>query len=111
MFERGRKPKLKAGESARVKSFGDIVTSLDPTGRLDGCLFTEQMKGYCGSRYAVLKTVRAFFNEHRQRTFRARVPLYILEGVICDGKTSEFSHECDHSCFLLWHENWLEKVE
>ena len=102
--------KFRVGESVMVKSRDKIFESLHPTAKaLDGCLFSEQMWNYCGSGHKVLKIVNAIFNEHRQRTFKTKSTLYILENLICDGIMDDFPHKCDRSCFLLWHEEWLEK--
>jgi hypothetical protein len=110
VFHKGtRRPGFKTGDIVRIKSRDSISKSLDDKDILDGCLFTEQMTSFCGSSYKILKTVNAIFNEHRQRTFKTKSTLYILENVICDGRTADFPHKCDHSCFLLWHEKWLEK--
>lgn len=104
--------KFQTGETVKIKSRDEIVKSLNPaTNALDGCLFTEQMWDYCGHQYRILKEVNAIFNEHRQRTFKTKSNIYILEGLICDGKEQSFSHNCDHSCFLLWNEGWLEKTQ
>jgi hypothetical protein len=103
--------KFSAGEKIRVKSRGSIAELIQSEGKLDGCLFTEQMWDYCGNTYTVLKAVDYFFNEHRQRTLKTKSNLYILEGLVCNGRTNDFPHNCDHCCFLLWHEEWLEKIQ
>jgi len=66
------------------------------------------MYGYCGNTSKILKSVRNVFDEAENRMYEARPTLYILEDLICDGKVHEFEHSCDHSCYLLWHEDWLE---
>jgi hypothetical protein len=70
----------------------------------------EQMWRYCGNTYKILKVVDSIFDEHHKRTLRPRSSIYILNGLICDGKVNEFPFKCDRSCFLLWHEDWLEKT-
>jgi hypothetical protein len=106
-----RNPKFISGEVVKIKSADEIMKSLDPDTRaLDGCLFTEQMQRYCGERYEILKVVSSIFNEHKQRTFKTKSALYILENLICDGNADDFPHKCDHACFLLWHEDWLERA-
>ncbi len=104
-------PKFSAGEMVRAKSRDTIVKSIDSANKLDGCLFMEQMWDYCGNTYKILKVGSSFFNEHQHRTFRPRSPFYILEDLVCEGRVNHFPFKCDHSCFLLWHENWLEKIQ
>jgi hypothetical protein len=109
-FDRqSRNPKFSVGEKVRVKSRDGVLKSLDSTNKLDGCLFMEQMWDSCGRTYQILKVVSSFFNERQRRTFRPRAPVYILENLICEGKVKSFPFKCDHSCFLLWHEDWLDK--
>ena len=106
-----KKPKFNEGEVVRVKSPDDIAKSIHRTSKtLDGCLFTGQMWDYCDSTHKVLKLVNSFYNERKRRTYKPRSPLYILENLLCEGKVDDFPHKCDHGCFLLWHEEWLEKA-
>lgn len=111
-FRKWRKsPKFHIGEMVRVKSRDSILESIGLTNKLDGCLFMEQMWSYCGKTYGVFKVINSFFNEHHKRTVRPRSPMYILDNLLCEGIVSHFPHKCDHSCFLLWHEEWLEKIQ
>ena len=102
-------PKLKAGGIVRVRPAESIRRSLDNFNKADGCLFMNQMWEYCGQEYKVLKVVNNFFDEYRYKMYKTRSPLCILDGIICSGITDEFQHRCDRSCYLLWHEKWLEK--
>ena len=104
-----KSPKFSVGEIVSVKSRDSILKSFHLINKLDGCLFMEQMWNYCGNTYRVLKVVTNFFNEHQRRTFQPRSPIYILENLICEGRVEHFPFKCDRSCFLLWHEDWLEK--
>ena len=104
-------PKFREGETVRVKSRDAVLKSIDSTNKLDGYLFTNQMWDYCGNAYRVLRAGTSFFNEHQHRTFRPRAPFYMLENLICKGEVDHFPFKCDHSCFFLWHEDWLEKVQ
>ncbi len=110
--KQNQKGKFQVGDTVMVRSRDDIIKSLDPTTKAIGdCLFTNQMWDYCGSKHKVVKVVRAIFNEHRQRTSKPKSTLYILDNLICNGIVDDFPHKCDHSCFLLWHENWLEEIK
>ena len=103
--------KFKAGENVRIKPKELIFSSLDSEEKLDGLLFTNQMAEYCGKSYKILRAGSSFFNEHQHRTYRPRSPFYILENLICEGRISNLPYRCDHSCFLMWHEDWLEKAK
>jgi hypothetical protein len=102
-------PQFSIGETVKIKSREEITRSLNGLNEQDGCAFTEQMWQYCGRTYTILKIVNSYFNEHCKRTFVPKCPVYILEKSICEGSLKPFLYKCDHSCFLLWHEDWLEK--
>ena len=103
--------KFTPGEVVNVKSREDISQLLNNENKLDGFLFMEQMWQFCGSTYPILKVVKSIFNEHKKRTYRPTANIYILDHILCDGNVSQFQFTCDHACFLLWHEDWLEKVQ
>jgi len=98
------------GNTVKIIAKDEIFKTLDSERKCDGLLFTDQMLAYCGSTFNILRVVNTIFNEHRQRSFKTKSTFYILENLICDGKVDNFPHKCDHSCFLLWHERWLEAV-
>jgi hypothetical protein len=106
--KKSRVPRYKVGDIVKVRDADHISKTLDSFFKCDGCLFTEQMWKYCEKDFRIIKVVKHFFDEHKQKMFRSRFPLYILEGLICDGKVEAFEQRCDHSCFLLWHEAWVE---
>jgi hypothetical protein len=110
--KRSKKPKFTVGETVRILPEEAISKLVDPrTKALDGCLFMEQMGDYCGNTYRILSVVDSFYNEHQHRTFEPKSPMYLLEGLICNGKVSEFPAKCDRRCFLLWHEQWLGRPD
>jgi hypothetical protein len=110
IFKPHKKAKFRVHTLVKVKTAENILSSLDQTGKLDGCLFTEQMRRYCGQEHRVLRVVNSFFNERYKRSYRPRSPLYLLENLLCDGVQTGFSAKCDHGCFLFWREEWLEAV-
>jgi len=103
------KAKFKTGDMVKVKSAESISITLDKNNKLDGCMFMNQMWDYCGQKFRVLKEVKYFFDEYKNKMYKTKFPLYVLDGLICEGISPEFKHRCDRSCYLLWHQNWLEK--
>jgi len=102
--------KFDVGDLVQVKSKEDISENLDPMNNLDGCLFMDQMWEFCGNEFEIIKVVKNIFDERQCKMYKASAPIYILEGIICDGKVESFEQTCDHSCYLLWHEDWLVKA-
>ena len=97
------------GDTVRVRSAEEITRTLDPLNRLEGCLFMDQMYDYCNGKFTVIKVVKHIFDERECKIRRTLVPLYILKNLICHGKSPALDYTCDHSCFFLWHEQWLSK--
>jgi len=102
--------RFKVGDMVQVRSAESISKTLDNDNKLDGCLFMNQMLDYCGQKFIVLKVVKCFFDEYRYKMYKTKSTLYILDKIICNGITDEFQNRCDRSCYLLWHEKWLNKV-
>ena len=102
--------KFKENELVRVRSKEEIITSVDAHDKLCSNLFVDQILDYCGNVFKVQKIVYNYFDEHKFRMFRVIEPLYFLDGLICNGEGEKFECRCDRSCYLLWHEKWLEKV-
>ena len=110
-FTKPKRHIFSVGETTRVKLTDAILQLVGPDCMLDGCLFTPQMWGYCGTEHKVSRVVDSFFSERQKRTLRLRAPLYILDQLTCLGQADNITLTCDHACFLLWHEDWLEKIE
>jgi len=98
------------GNIVKVKSKEEIIHSLNPMNKLDGCLFMNQMWEFCGKEFKIVKVVKNVFDERQCKIYKVPAPIYILDGLICDGKVESFKHTCDHSCYLLWHEDWIMKA-
>ena len=105
---RTKKVKFTVGEIVKIKPREEIRLNLSPDNKLEGCFFMDKMWEYCGQEVKIVKIVKSFWNNDRM--LKCRIPIYILEGLLCDGKIKSFDHQCDRSCFFLWHENWLEKL-
>ena len=103
-----RKPKFAPGDTVKVRSRQEISKSVDSLGTLDGCLMMNQMWEFCGQGFKILKVVNNFFDEYQYKMYKVRSPLYTLESLICNGVVQSFEHKCDRSCYILWHEDWLE---
>ena len=105
----GIKAKFTAGHVIKVRSRQEISYNNDSFDRLGGVLMISQIWEYCGQNFRIFKVLNNFLDKYRYKTYKARTPLYILEGLICNGEVKSFEHRCDRSCYLLWHEDWLEK--
>lgn len=103
---------LQPGERVRVKSYQDILKTLDAAGRCEGCGFTAAMPQYCGKTTTVLKRVDRFFDERNAKLLKAR-NMVLLADFFCHSPpdVNLAWAGCDRSCYLFWKEAWLERVE
>mgnify|MGYP006272972265 FL=1 len=99
---------FKVGETVWVRPKGQIEETLDDQHQHEGCLFMDQMWGYCNQKFRILRVVHSLFDEKRLKMHKSKTPLYILEGLICHGETDALKHRCDRSCYFFWHPAWLQ---
>ena len=102
-----RKPKFAVGQRVRIAESDKIYPTLDSDKKLDGILFMNQMAQYCGKELSIIKVVKTF--EYKKLILNTKIPIYMLEGLMCDGNSELLEEKCDLSCYFRWHENWLEK--
>jgi hypothetical protein len=103
---------LKEGEMVRVKSFEDIMATLDEENKFQGLAFTPvTMRKYCGGTYRVLKRVEKIFDERKWKLSKIK-NVVLLDGVYCDGAggIQKDWDGCDRLCFIWWKEGWLERA-
>ncbi len=100
-----------AGDKVRVKSWDDILKTLDNNNKFQGLACTPTMKRYCGETHRVLKRLEKVFDERRWKLSRIR-NVVLLENVYCDGAggIEKDWDGCDRTCYLWWKEGWLEKI-
>jgi hypothetical protein len=99
---------LKVGGLVRVRSKEDIQATLSDRQDLQGCKFVSEMWPYCGTTQRVFKRVERFLDERDLRVKKCS-GIVLLEGLMCRG--SAYPKGCDRSCFFLWREEWLERID
>lgn len=97
------------GDIVRVRSETEISPLLDENKRYKGCPFSDQMYQYCGQEFKVVKQVEFFYDEVKMKLCRCK-DLFILNGVVCNGKKRLYLHPCQLNCFFFWHKDFLQKV-
>jgi hypothetical protein len=98
------------GDPIEVSAKEVIAAGLDLLDKRDGCLFMPQMWTCCGQSFKIKKVVNCFFDEFRYKMYQPKAPTYLLENVMCHGDAGPSEQRCDRSCYLLWHEDWLDSV-
>ena len=97
---------LLPGSVVRVRSWRDIVRTLDENGMCEGLPFMYEMKRFCGQSFVVRKRLERTCDESTRDMRRIRNSVF-LQNLRCDG--SEHGG-CQKGCFIFWKDAWLERV-
>jgi hypothetical protein len=101
---------LQAGELVRIKSYDEILKTLDTSNRNRGLFFDAEEVPYCGGTYRVLRRVSKIINERTGEMREMRNPCLTLDSVVCESRYSECRLFCPRSIYAFWREIWLERV-
>jgi hypothetical protein len=101
---------LAPGDLVRVKSFEDILKTVDTKNSNRGLFFDAEMVCFCGKEYRVRTRVERFIDELTGKMKSLKTPAVILEGAYCRSCYSDHRLFCPRSIFTWWREIWLEKV-
>ena len=98
---------LAPGEMVQVKTYTEILYTLDKHGRNRGLEFNHRMQGYCGKIFKVRSRLDHMINEStgEMRNIKNTV---ILENVTCVYENRGFG--CPRERAHYWREIWLERV-
>jgi len=101
---------LKPGELVRVKSYEDILKTVDTSNKNRGLYFDAEMVPFCGGTYRVRARVERMVNEKTGKMIKMKNDCIILENVFCRACYSEERHFCPRAIYSYWREIWLERV-
>ena len=98
---------LQPGELVEVKSFDEILETLDQSGMNRGLRFYYDLKQHCGKKFKVRNRLDRMINEATGEMVEVKNTV-ILENVNC---TYEYqSYGCPRSKFHYWREIWLKRI-
>lgn len=101
---------LQPGELVRIKSYNEILTTLNKEGKNRGLSFDAEMVPYCGKVFRVRTRLTSFLDEKSRKLVTVKNPCIILENVFCQSRYSECKMICPRSIYSWWREIWLERV-
>jgi hypothetical protein len=101
---------LRKGELVEVRSYRDILETLDENLNNRGMSFDAEMVPYCGGTYRVLDRVTQIINEKTGKMMQLRKDCIMLEGVVCTACYAKYRKFCPRSIFPYWREIWLDRV-
>jgi hypothetical protein len=102
---------LQPGDLVQVKSYDEILETLDNRNRNRGLLFGPEMVPYCNSIRPVRARVEHIIDERTGKMLTLPGECLILDGVICGARYSERRLLCPRSIYPFWREIWLKRVE
>lgn len=101
---------LKPGELVRVKTFKEILATLNTANKNRGLYFDAEAVPYCGGTYRVRNRVHKFIDEKTGKLITSKNSPLILEGVSCQARYSDCRMFCPRSILSWWREIWLERL-
>ncbi len=101
---------LQPGDLVRVKSYEEILKTVDRNATNRGLSFDAELVPYCGKLFRVRTRIERFIDEKTGRMRNMKTPAVILENVYCHSLYSGQRVLCPRAVFLWWREIWLEKV-
>ena len=99
---------LQPGEWVIVKSYEEILATLDKKGKNRGMTFDSEMVRYCGRRMQVRQRVLRIIDEPTGRMMELPNDCIILEGAWCTGEYHGF---CPRAIYPYWREIWLRRAD
>ena len=102
---------LQPGELVRVKSYEQILATIDGHRGNRGIAWDAEMVPFCGKTFRVQTRVERFISEKNGKMVGLRTPAVILEDVFCRSRYSDCRMHCPRSIYTWWREIWLERVK
>jgi len=101
---------LQPGELVRVKSYDEILKTIDVDCRNRGLSFDAEMVPYCGKEFRIRAVIDTMIDEKTGKIVKLKNRCVSLEGAICQSKYSNCRINCPRSILPWWREIWLERV-
>lgn len=102
---------FRPGSLVRVKSYEEILATLDTENRNRGLYFDAENVPYCGKELRVRSLVDHIINEETGEMLHFKTPAIILEGAYCRGTYSDKRMFCPRAVYPYWRTAWLTLLE
>jgi hypothetical protein len=101
---------LQPGDLVQVKSFEEILKTLNKKNRNKGLYFAPEMVPFCTSVRRVRARVERIIDERTGKMLTLPGECLILEGAMCTGEFSERRLFCPRGIYPYWREIWLKRA-
>jgi hypothetical protein len=102
---------LRVGEPVKVRSYADILETLDEDWKNRGMYFDGELVPFCDGSFEVLSRVEKIIDEKTGRMTRLKNDAIILKDVACEARYAKCRHFCSRSIYPYWREIWLERAK
>jgi hypothetical protein len=101
---------LQPGDFVRIRSFEEILQTVNQYGMNRGLSFDPEMVPYCGGTYRVLSRIDKIIDEKTGKMLYMKNDCIVLDGVVCRACYSKHRRFCPRSIYPYWREIWLERA-
>jgi len=101
---------IQPGELVKIRSYEEILETLDENSLNRGMWFDAEMVPYCGGTYRVLDRVNRIINEKTGKMLDLKNDCIVLDEVVCLACYSKYRRFCPRSIYPYWREIWLKRV-
>lgn len=102
---------FRPGSLVQVKSYAEILATLDTENRNRGLYFDAENVPYCGKELRVRSLVDHIVNEQTGEMLHFKTPAIILEGAYCRGTYSDKRMFCPRAVYPYWRTAWLTLLD
>ena len=102
---------LQPGERVQVKSYDEILQTLNGRNTNLGLSFDPEMVRYCGTVHRVLARVDRIVDERNGKMLKFSRDCLILDNVYCQAEYSDRRLFCPRAIYPYWREIWLKRLD
>jgi hypothetical protein len=102
---------VEPGDLVRVRTYPEILATLDGANKNRGLYFDAEEVPYCGGQFRVRSHVRRIVDERTGKLVEIGGGTVILDDVWCMAHYSDRRMFCPRAIYSFWRETWLEPVE
>ena len=102
---------IQAGELVQVKSYQEIMETLNTKNKNQGLSFDAEMVPYCGSVRRVMARIERIIDERTGKMISISSDCLMLEGTVCRAKFGHKRLFCPRSACAYWREIWVKRLE
>lgn len=101
---------IQEGDFVRIKSYKEILETLDEDWRNRGLYFDAEMVPFTNGTYRVRTRVDKIIHEKTGKMLQFKSPALILDDVVCAARYAACRKLCPRGYFMYWREIWVDKV-